>query len=181
MSGWIRNGSYSRGPLHELVSCGLFDCLQVYETPPEAHEDREGNVMAECRHHAHEDHHHAHGHQHGRTPAAEPATYDTLPEGYEGTIWTCPMHPQVRRTEPGQCPICGMALEPLEPAAEEGPNPELIDMSRRFWVSAVSTVPLVLLVMAAQRARRRPSDRTSAHRAAVMHAVAGRAKWKRRA
>ena len=57
------------------------------------------------------------------------------------------MHSQVRRTEPGQCPICGMALEPLEPAADQGPNPELIDMSRRFWVSAIFTVPLVLLVI----------------------------------
>jgi P-type Cu+ transporter len=103
--------------------------------------------MADCRHQAHEHRHHAHEHRHGSPPAADPATYDTLPEGYEATIWTCPMHPQVRRTEPGQCPICGMALEPLEPAADEGPNPELIDMSRRFWVSAVFTVPLVLLVM----------------------------------
>src|SRR5687768_16031536 len=60
----------------------------------------------------------------------------------EGTIWTCPMHPEIRRNGPGQCPICGMALEPLEPTLDEGPNPELIDMSRRFWVSTAFTVPL---------------------------------------
>ena len=68
----------------------------------------------------------------------------------EGTIWTCPMHPQIRQMGPGNCPICGMALEPLEPSLEEGPNPELIDMSRRFWVSAVLSVPLVVLTLGAE-------------------------------
>ena len=68
----------------------------------------------------------------------------------EGTIWTCPMHPQIRQIGPGNCPICGMALEPLEPSLEEGPNPELIDMSRRFWVSAVLSVPLVVLTLGAE-------------------------------
>jgi len=57
------------------------------------------------------------------------------------------MHPQIRRNGPGQCPICGMALEPVEPAAEEGPSPELIDMTRRFWISAALTLPLVVLAM----------------------------------
>jgi len=57
------------------------------------------------------------------------------------------MHPQIRWDHPGNCPICGMALEPVEPSLEEGPNPELIDMTRRFWVSAILTVPLVLLAM----------------------------------
>jgi Cu+-exporting ATPase len=68
----------------------------------------------------------------------------------EGTIWTCPMHPQIRRDAPGSCPICGMALEPLEPTAEEQANPELIDMSRRFWVSAALTLPILILVMSAE-------------------------------
>ena len=67
----------------------------------------------------------------------------------EGTIWTCPMHPEIRRDAPGSCPICGMALEPLEPTVDEGPNPELIDMSRRFWVSALLTAPLVILTLGA--------------------------------
>jgi Cu+-exporting ATPase len=87
-------------------------------------------------------------------PATDPAVtapaLGALPEPAEGTVWTCPMHPQIRRNGPGQCPICGMALEPLEPTLEEGPNPELIDMSRRFWVSAVFTIPLVLLVMVSE-------------------------------
>jgi len=63
------------------------------------------------------------------------------------SVWTCPMHPEIRRSGPGSCPICGMALEPLEPSLDEGPNPELIDMSRRLWVSAILTVPLVVLAM----------------------------------
>ena len=67
-----------------------------------------------------------------------------------GTIWTCPMHPQIRRDAPGSCPICGMALEPLEPSAEERANPELIDMSRRFWVSLALSAPLLMLVVAAE-------------------------------
>ncbi len=66
----------------------------------------------------------------------------------EGTIWTCPMHPQIRQEGPGSCPICGMALEPLEPTAEEQANPELEDMSRRFWISLVLTLPIVVLMFA---------------------------------
>jgi Cu+-exporting ATPase len=80
-------------------------------------------------------------------PAAEGAA---PAEATEGTIWTCPMHPEIRRPGPGSCPICGMALEPLEPAAEEQANPELIDMSRRFWVSAALTLPLVIVAMGAE-------------------------------
>jgi Cu+-exporting ATPase len=57
------------------------------------------------------------------------------------------MHPEIRRDRPGSCPICGMGLEPLEPTLEEGPNPELIDMTRRFWVSAAFTIPLFILSM----------------------------------
>jgi len=62
--------------------------------------------------------------------------------------WTCPMHPEVRRDHPGDCPICGMALEPLAPAAASQINPELADMTRRFWVSAALTLPVVALAMA---------------------------------
>jgi Cu+-exporting ATPase len=79
-----------------------------------------------------------------------------LPEAAQATIWTCPMHPQIRRIGPGQCPICGMALEPLEPAAEEAANPELVDMSRRFWISLVLTLPLVALAMGTELFRWHP-------------------------
>ncbi|HEX6604348.1 MAG TPA: heavy metal translocating P-type ATPase [Sphingomicrobium sp.] len=80
-------------------------------------------------------------------PAAQNPAMGALPEAAEGTIWTCPMHPEIRRNGPGQCPICGMALEPLEPSLEEETNPELVDMTRRFWVSAVLSLPLVALAM----------------------------------
>ncbi|MBI4487125.1 MAG: copper-translocating P-type ATPase, partial [Acidobacteria bacterium] len=63
------------------------------------------------------------------------------------TEWTCPMHPEIVRDEPGSCPICGMALEPRTVAVEEAPNPELVDMSRRFWTSAALTAPLLLVAM----------------------------------
>ena len=66
-----------------------------------------------------------------------------------GTIYTCPMHPQIRRSEPGSCPICGMALEPLQPAAEGAQNPELRDMALRFWIGAALALPLLVLEMSA--------------------------------
>jgi Cu+-exporting ATPase len=65
----------------------------------------------------------------------------------EGTIYTCPMHPQIRQVGPGNCPICGMALEPEIATAETGPNPELIDMTRRFWIGLVLTLPVLALEM----------------------------------
>ena len=66
----------------------------------------------------------------------------------EGTIYTCPMHPQIEQIGPGTCPICGMALEPKGiPAGDEGPNPELVDFRRRFKVGVALTVPLVILAM----------------------------------
>lgn len=84
---------------------------------------------------------------------AAPQRYLNPPASFEtasATSWTCPMHPQIRRTEPGACPICGMALEPLEPSLKDGPNPELTDMTRRFWVGAVLSVPLIVLTLGAE-------------------------------
>ncbi|HEY2966730.1 MAG TPA: heavy metal translocating P-type ATPase [Casimicrobiaceae bacterium] len=77
------------------------------------------------------------------SPSAKPAAAPSP----AGTVYTCPMHPQIRRSAPGNCPICGMALEPLVPTAEEGENPELRDMTRRFWVALVLSAPLLLLAM----------------------------------
>src|SRR6266851_3697714 len=72
-----------------------------------------------------------------------------LPEPARGEVlWTCPMHPQIIRKEPGACPICGMALEPMTPTGAEAVNPELRDMTRRFWVGVVLSLPLLLLTMA---------------------------------
>lgn len=76
---------------------------------------------------------------------AHKQSYENMPEG---TQYTCPMHPEIVEDEPGDCPICGMALEPMGvPTGEEGPNPELVDFRRRFWIGAVLTLPLLLLSM----------------------------------
>jgi Cu+-exporting ATPase len=63
-------------------------------------------------------------------------------------IYTCPMHPEVRQQGPGACPICGMALEPATVSLDEGPNPELIDMTRRFWIAAALALPVMAFAMA---------------------------------
>ena len=65
----------------------------------------------------------------------------------EGTIYTCPMHPQIRQVGPGNCPICGMALEPEVASLDAPPNPELADMTRRLWIGLVLAVPPVVLEM----------------------------------
>jgi Cu+-exporting ATPase len=64
-----------------------------------------------------------------------------------GAIYTCPMHPEIRQEGPGSCPICGMALEPEIATADTGPNPELIDMTRRFWIGLALTLPVFALEM----------------------------------
>jgi len=85
--------------------------------------------------------------------AADPAKYlkpkaDAPTEPVPaGTIYTCPMHPEIRQIGPGSCPICGMALEPEMPSADAGPNPELADMTRRFWIALVLTIPVFGLEM----------------------------------
>ncbi|MEX2201903.1 MAG: heavy metal translocating P-type ATPase [Dongiaceae bacterium] len=66
-----------------------------------------------------------------------------------GAIYTCPMHPEIRQVGPGSCPICGMALEPEDASAVTGPNPELADMTRRFWIGAALTLPVFVMEMMA--------------------------------
>jgi len=83
---------------------------------------------------------------------ANPQAYvdGTLPAAAStdrGTIYTCPMHPEIRQTGPGACPICGMALEPETITADSGPNAELADMTRRFWVALILTLPVFALEM----------------------------------
>ncbi len=65
----------------------------------------------------------------------------------KGAVYTCPMHPEIRQIGPGACPICGMALEPEQASAEAAPNAELIDMTRRFWIGVVLTLPVLALEM----------------------------------
>jgi P-type Cu+ transporter len=84
--------------------------------------------------------------------AADPASYlekDSKPKAAvpEGTIYTCPMHPEIRQVGPGSCPICGMALEPEVASPDAPPNPELADMTRRFWIGLVLALPAVVLEM----------------------------------
>src|SRR5262249_4422948 len=78
------------------------------------------------------------------TSAKAPSPPAAVPDD---TIYTCPMHLQIRQVGPGFCPICGMALEPEVVAAEPQPNPELADMTRRFWIAAGLTRPVVALEM----------------------------------
>src|SRR5688572_6024032 len=99
------------------------------------------------------DHRHPHSHHTPATPrqAPVPMTTDGLPAPappVTKTEWTCPMHPQIVRSEPGTCPICGMALEPRTVTLEEAENPELREMRRRFWMGVVLTLPLVAIAMA---------------------------------
>lgn len=105
--------------------------------------------------------HSCHGHHdhagHGHVPAAAsiPAkaamagAYDKVPVDWSGSVYTCPMHPEVRQTGPGACPLCGMGLqiEAGSAAADEGPNLELVDFTRRLWVASVLTGPLLVLTM----------------------------------
>jgi Cu+-exporting ATPase len=84
--------------------------------------------------------------------AAAPQSYldksETPPADVpEGTIYTCPMHPEVRQVGPGACPICGMALEPELVSLDDAPNPELADMSRRFWIGLILALPVIALEM----------------------------------
>ena len=84
---------------------------------------------------------------HASTPSAtkaEPVAHASPAAKVE---YVCPMHPQIVRSEPGSCPICGMALEPRTITADEKENPELRDMTRRFWVSLGLTIPVLLAAM----------------------------------
>ena len=103
------------------------------------------------------DEHHHHHHGHGHKPAGQSAhhahdsdrTVPPAPDASDkgGTVYTCPMHPQIRQLGPGNCPICGMALEPETATLDTGPSPELVDMQRRFWIGLALALPVVLLEM----------------------------------
>jgi Cu+-exporting ATPase len=83
----------------------------------------------------------------GKPPGGGPGQMESAAPAVGGVEYTCPMHPEIVRPGPGSCPICGMALETRTISLEEAPNPEFVDMKRRFVVSAVFTVPLFLLEM----------------------------------
>ncbi len=101
--------------------------------------------------HGHAGHGH-HGHAgHGHHGHAALAAVPPLTQVAPGTKWTCPMHPEILRDAPGQCPICGMALESLMPSAEDDENPELRDFARRFWWTLPLTAIVFVLAMAGER------------------------------
>ncbi len=95
--------------------------------------------------HNHAGHNHP-GHDAHHSPPGQPVTQreQGVPDG---TIYTCPMHPQIRQIGPGNCPICGMTLEPVVATAETGPSEEYRDMQRRFWVGLVLSLPVLALEM----------------------------------
>lgn len=101
---------------------------------------------------------HAHSHEHsGRAPGnghchhGHAAPQATAPDAPAGTIYTCPMHPEIRQPAPGNCPICGMSLEPVMPALDDDENPELADFRRRFRWTLPLTVAVAVLAMAGHR------------------------------
>lgn len=114
--------------------------------PLAAHAEQTPGHEHEHRGHGHHGHEH-HGHQtHGDHAQARTASHDLVPQP-PGTVYVCPMHPQIRRDAPGHCPICGMSLEPEMPTLDEGKDPELVDFERRFWWTLPLTVVGVLLAM----------------------------------
>ena len=97
---------------------------------------------------AHHDDHAAHEHHVHKPHAHAPAAVKPVGKADQSEVeYTCPMHPQVRQMGPGNCPICGMALEPVLSTAETGASPELSDMTRRFWIGTALTVPVFALEM----------------------------------
>ncbi|MGE3386324.1 MAG: copper-translocating P-type ATPase [Bdellovibrionales bacterium] len=92
-------------------------------------------------------HHNHHNHSSCCAISKPPAVLTPVSEADKERLYTCPMHPEIQQKGPGNCPICGMALEPMEISFEEEENPELIDFTKRLKVSAVLTIPLVLLSM----------------------------------
>ena len=126
--------------------CGMF-LTPEGEGGEHGHHDHSGHGHG----HGDDQAHSCHGHDHdqGAASVAEKGgEYDTVPADFNGTIYTCPMHAQVRHPGPGSCPLCGMGLEPETISLEdEGPNPELVDFSRRMWVGIALTIPILIITM----------------------------------
>ncbi|WP_229805274.1 heavy metal translocating P-type ATPase [Saccharospirillum salsuginis] len=144
---------------HSYYFCGP-RCQQKFEANPEAYLEatdpvcgmsvdraepaavsrHEGQTYYFCSDHCHHKFEQAPENYLGEQPAQAQAP--------EGVKYTCPMHPEIVQDGPGSCPKCGMALEPMNPSQEDtGPNPELVDFTRRFWVSAIASIPLLIITM----------------------------------
>ena len=115
----------------------------------------------------------------GACPSCGMALEPDVPIASTRTEYTCPMHPQIVRPAPGSCPICGMALEPRTVTAKQEENPELRDMTRRFWVAVVLTAPLLVIAMGSMLSStfmhhdrsepQRPADQSAAIRIPPRH------------
>jgi Cu+-exporting ATPase len=110
----------------EILFCSA-RCKQKFEANPAHYLKSDDGAASHAKHAEH------------APPAVQPAK--------AATKYTCPMHPEIVRDAPGSCPICGMALEPMMPTLDAGPDPELVDMTRRFWMSVAFAAPLLVLVM----------------------------------
>ncbi|TAK68261.1 MAG: heavy metal translocating P-type ATPase [Actinomycetota bacterium] len=143
---------------HTTYFCSA-SCRATFEADPSRHVAAPADGHTDHAHagHDHAGHDHA-GHDHAGHDHAghDHAGHDHSGHGSPATVgraegpvaeWTCPMHPQIRRPGPGPCPICGMALEPVMATVDDGPSPELRDMTRRFWVAVALSLPVVLLEM----------------------------------
>ena len=132
---------------HAHVETALYVCPMH----PEVQQDGPGDcpkcgmhLVPKAEADAHAGHNHQRHHTDHKVSAGE---LDTVPAGFDGAVYTCPMHPEVRQPHAGSCPICGMGLELETAAMDAGPNPELVDFTRRFWIGAVLTLPLLILTM----------------------------------
>src|SRR5271168_1035252 len=125
-------------------------CAQKFEKEPEkflaAHGAADIVTPAGADHPAHGMHHGHEEHHEHVVPSADVASDATSPAG-KSVRYTCPMHPEIVQIGPGSCPICGMALEPMDAFAEVEADPEYDSMKRRFWVSAALSLPVLLLAM----------------------------------
>ncbi|HEX8266267.1 MAG TPA: heavy metal translocating P-type ATPase [Pyrinomonadaceae bacterium] len=109
-------------------------CLGKFQANPESFLKPKADAQAGscCNHHGH-----------------KPATVTVeKPESSKNVEYTCPMHPEISQIGPGNCPICGMALEPKIISLDDEPDAEFLDMKRRFWISAILTIPVLVLAMA---------------------------------
>ena len=156
------NGTVYICPMHPEVRdveksdcpiCGMF--LQPEDEIDGASHVEHNHSDNYQNHHHENNHNHEHNqtHCHGSNESSaevksvKGGKYDKVPEDYDGTVYTCPMHPEVRDVRNSGCPICGMALEPETVAIGEEDTEELDDMTRRFWICTLLTLPLFIYAM----------------------------------
>ncbi|MDK5224978.1 heavy metal-binding domain-containing protein, partial [Serratia nevei] len=117
----------------------LYFCSASCESKFKAHPDHYFTEDA-SEHHHHHDHHEV-------SPDKIKQSHRQAEKEISEGVWTCPMHPEIRRSGPGSCPVCGMALEPLVATASTGTSDELRDMTRRFWLGLLLAFPVLILEM----------------------------------